>query len=151
MLILALRTGMFPSSLWTIGRSVWSQASVAYWILDFGGVWHRIGIRSMYVQPRYFWCRICHSHALVTTAAKALDVLRGLQGIGSAAIIPASVRNFLVLCSHILTFSGPPTSSEFWPRHSRPDPHVLSRLPLSLRAPRSERSFRLFLVVSLRK
>jgi len=40
-----------------------------------------------------------------TTAATALDTLRGIQGIGSAAIIPASVRIFLVVCSHTLTLA----------------------------------------------
>jgi MFS family permease len=43
-----------------------------------------------------------------TTAAKVLDILRGLQGIGSAAIIPASVSVFLVVCRQTLTFGGLP-------------------------------------------
>ena len=48
-----------------------------------------------------------------TTAQIALDTLRGLQGIGSAAIVPASVRVFTGVCSQPLTFGGLPTSSEF--------------------------------------
>jgi hypothetical protein len=60
-----------------------------------------------YVQSRQLWSRISR---VSTTAQIALDTLRGLQGIGSAAIGPASVRIFTVVCSHPLTFGGLPTS-----------------------------------------
>ena len=45
----------------------------------------------MYVQSKLgAW--MCRSQRVANaTAAKALDTLRGLQGVGTAAIIPASV------------------------------------------------------------
>jgi hypothetical protein len=106
--LLALRTGMFPSSLWAISGPLRSQTTVAYWVLNFGGVWYCSWLRSMYVQFRRVWCRDMSYSRIDTTAAKALDTLRGLQGIGSAAVIPASVSIFLVVCSHTLTFGGLP-------------------------------------------
>jgi hypothetical protein len=75
-----LRTGMFPSSLWAIGGPLRSQTSVAYWVLDFGGVWYRSWLRSMYVQSCQIWCRICHSHALILQPRRRLIRCEGYKG-----------------------------------------------------------------------
>ena len=106
MLTLAMRTGMLPPSLWAIGRPLWSETSMAYWVHDFGGVWYRIWVCSMYVQFRQVLVQDTSFSRIDTTAAKALDTLRGLQGIGSAAIIPASVSIFLAISSLTLTYGG---------------------------------------------
>lgn len=62
----------------------------------------------MYVQSSKVF--VCHSHAF--TAAKALDILRALQGIGSAAIIPASVSVLLVVCSQTFDLAPAWNSSQ---------------------------------------
>ncbi len=61
----------------------------------------------MYVQSSPIWCRTCHSQASTRAAEEVFDTLRGIQGIGVAAITPASVSIFLVVSVHTLIIGGP--------------------------------------------
>ena len=78
-----------------------------------------------------------------------LDVLRGIQGIGPAALIPASVRVLLTSTFARPDLGRPPTSLEFLRRHSPLDLYDLSHFPLSPLVPQWGESFVTFRVVSL--
>ena len=78
-----------------------------------------------------------------------LDIMRGIQGIGAAAMIPASVGLLSVTDLSVqkeLQF----VSSAFYRRHSLLGPHVPLPSQLSLLAPQSGQPLARFLAASSR-
>jgi len=79
--------GLPPPRVWQAGRSVWKEEYISIWFRHTCGChW---GMRSVqkyvFPEPRLV---ITHSICIDVTS---LSILRGIQGIGSAAQIPASV------------------------------------------------------------
>jgi len=113
LIILALRVGMFPSSLWTIGGSVRPQTSVAYWILDFGGVRYRMCQRHSRESARYparatrgrlcgYNPRLCEDFSLSSVHALTfgglLPARNSSQGIPAWTLTFYRVRHVLCWC-----------------------------------------------------
>ena len=130
---LTLRTGLLPSPLWATCRSLRAQIRLAYWILDHRNMWPRGNFRAMCVRHTFSY--LCSNlFFLQRVAGIVLDIMRGIQGIGAAAMIPASVG--------LLSVTDLPVQKElqfvslaFYRRHSLLDLHVPLPLQPSLLAP----------------
>jgi hypothetical protein len=98
-------TGLLPPSLGATRGSVWTQTRLDHRIFDHRDMLSYLVLCTMYV--RFDLTAIIHDFFFLIfwykrVAGLALDIMRGIQGIGAAAMIPSSVRLFLVVDSPIL-------------------------------------------------
>ncbi len=74
-------------------RSVWSQETISTWFAVDGGVHFKPLLRQKYALQCF--CLVVSHRSMYIVDDITFDILRGLQGIGRAAMMPAAVMTMI--------------------------------------------------------